>query len=633
MLIFHRPSSKLLQINSLTGLGILLTLWYMEHPYFGIFHDGRLYTGQALEYLNPKTYANDLFFLYGSQNKYTIFTLGYAKAIDYLGLNYAVLGLTFLGLGLWFSSSIYLIATLVSDWIFWLALSVITLLPGNYGSGYIFEYAENFLTPRLFSEALVLFSIGLAYKDRWWYSGILLLSSFATHPLITLPAIPILFFYRGSYSKSWLMWFTVVLCVSSLLVGLEVEPFGRLLKVMDDEWYDIVMQRSPHLTITSWKTVDWMTVMINLSILMCAWQVAEPPLKKLFSAVLITTCIALFIFLLGDVVFHNVLIIQLQCWRILWLTQWFAYFAIAWLIGNYWRTSEFSRLIILLFFSAWLMREHTGALISVFATVAWSWQVAGNHSPQITKLIRVGAYLIVGQALVWFMLNIDIDYQIINFYFSGVEEWAYRLHRIGEGIVLIPLLWLIRHIVIRGDLQRYSYLIFIGTAIFLGFTLYTWHKPQPGLFPQDSQAYDEFSEFRRLIPEMSVVYWKGDSEAEPLLNTWLLINRASYISKPQSAGVVFNRSTAIEAKRRANNVLPLSIQDSFSVSSLVPAKALTRQEKPNRIGLVAVCQDLKLDFVVLSEPVFDVQYLAQQTVSRTKAHHYLYACQPLRSTS
>lgn len=78
-----------------------LGLWLWHHPYTGIRHDAVLYTVQALNFLHPQNYAGDVYFLFGSQDDYTLFSPLYAALIALIGLGSAALLIAFFGALLW----------------------------------------------------------------------------------------------------------------------------------------------------------------------------------------------------------------------------------------------------------------------------------------------------------------------------------------------------------------------------------------------------------------------------------------------------------------------------------------------------------------------------------------------------
>ena len=74
----------------------MVAIWVFSHPYRGILHDGILYLAQALLRTRPETFSRDLFFAYGSQDSYTLFSTPYAFFIGLLGIGGAAKSLLLL---------------------------------------------------------------------------------------------------------------------------------------------------------------------------------------------------------------------------------------------------------------------------------------------------------------------------------------------------------------------------------------------------------------------------------------------------------------------------------------------------------------------------------------------------------
>jgi len=75
-------------------------------------------------------------------------------------------------------------------------------------------------------------------------------------------------------------------------------------------------------------------------------------------------------------------------------------------------------------------------------------------------------------------------------------------------------------------------------------------------FPQRQVA--QFAAWRERIPPGTDVFW-----LESPLAVWMLLDRPSYLSVLQSAGVVFSREAALELKRRALALSTIVPPDSF----------------------------------------------------------------------
>ena len=165
---------------------ILISMWMLNHPYKGIFHDSKLYTLQALSHIEPEIFRNDLFLRNDSQDNYTVFSPLYAYLIKLTNVSAANIILFIIGHILWFFSA-YLIAGLLNKGpLKFIALALAVAMPSYYGAKFIFSYGEPFLTPRIFSEAFVLFSIFFALKNRFILCAILLVMGFLMHPIVAL---------------------------------------------------------------------------------------------------------------------------------------------------------------------------------------------------------------------------------------------------------------------------------------------------------------------------------------------------------------------------------------------------------------------------------------------------------------
>src|SRR5579883_2224823 len=98
--MIHYPSAWLARVEeALCALaesrwGLLLLLLSVNAvalPYAGITHDARLYSGQVLNHVEDGAYSGDLFFRYGSQDKYSLFSVLAAPLVRWLGLQPAFL--------------------------------------------------------------------------------------------------------------------------------------------------------------------------------------------------------------------------------------------------------------------------------------------------------------------------------------------------------------------------------------------------------------------------------------------------------------------------------------------------------------------------------------------------------------
>ena len=64
----------------------LLAVNAVALPYRGILHDSQLYAVQVMNRVEGGAYSDDLFFRYGSQDKFSVFSLVAAPLVRVLGL-------------------------------------------------------------------------------------------------------------------------------------------------------------------------------------------------------------------------------------------------------------------------------------------------------------------------------------------------------------------------------------------------------------------------------------------------------------------------------------------------------------------------------------------------------------------
>jgi hypothetical protein len=271
---------------------LLGVLWLSVHPYKGIIHDARLYAVQALHHADPAAFDGDLFFAFGSQDSFTIFTWLYDPLIRALGLGPAQLLASILGQALWFSALLFLMRTLFqSDRERLLAGAAVILLEPSYSALRVFQYGETFTTPRLFTEAFVLAALALSHRRRWKSMSALLVLAAALHPLMALPGIGVVVLSSGG-RRAWIMIVGgLALGVTLALAG--VDPFARVLVSLDETWFEVARQRSAHAFLSAWPPLDVLSVASKLAVLGIATQLATASEKRLVRNVLLTGVLGL----------------------------------------------------------------------------------------------------------------------------------------------------------------------------------------------------------------------------------------------------------------------------------------------------------------------------------------------------
>ncbi|WP_420568955.1 hypothetical protein [Thalassovita sp.] len=136
----------------------LIALVLLLRPFQGIYHDANLYAVQALRSLGNDALGRDLYFSYGNQDDFSVFTLIYAPLIQALGLAWANMVAYGIGLFFWFCALVVFVHVFFEDRkARILALLGAVALSPAYASAF-FSYGEGFVTPRVFAEGMGLLS-------------------------------------------------------------------------------------------------------------------------------------------------------------------------------------------------------------------------------------------------------------------------------------------------------------------------------------------------------------------------------------------------------------------------------------------------------------------------------------------
>jgi len=611
---------------------LLLSIWLFAHPWEGIWHDARLYALQALSHLRPDAYRNDLFFFAGSQDDYTFFSSIYAGLISSLGLHAATIAFLLTGYVLWIGSAAWLLRSVLPGFSFWVGLVLIFSMPHGYGgNGDQLKYAEPFLTARLIAEGLTLLSLAMMLKGRWLASLAAMAAAFAMHPLMAVAGAGFVAFYAAMERPK------VALGTGAsglaLLIGLaffNVGPFGRLLTAMDSQWFDLSFARAPFVFWDGWKYEDWLgRVLLSFSLLAAAGITATGARRAAFLSALFVGCASLLFTWLGTSLLHNVLLIQIQPWRSLWLVQFFSYTAAAWLVSQYWSRGQVYRILLLGFLTTSLIPGPVGGVLALLTSILFISQERRGKEIYFSKTAILLLYLIpilittlwiVASWLVAGAESIDTTSplnRLLNFTFLWIRE---LLAGGGSGVITVALVvatWRYgpdrRKFIHLGTVAGVLFLLFLSIAI--------WYRPDERQRYYEQWALrDPIPSFTRHMPINAVVYWEND----PRL-TWFALGRANYASKAQTAGIVFSRQTAIEGKRRIDRLSALGLADGI----FEWAGNASRLPKTSVKGLIHVCHDPVLDYVILSKDL-GVGVIEKYFDKFTSQHFYLYDCARLR---
>jgi hypothetical protein len=609
---------------------VLAALWIATRPYSGIVHDARFYILQGLAHIDPIRYANDLYFRFGSQDDFSLSGFLTARALMRLGLEQSCLLFTLGGEALWLIGAGALVAVLLSSPMQRVvALAAIFALPPDYGGTPILSYGGPCFTPRPFAEAFVMMAIVAALKRRWLACAVAAAAATAMHPLIAAPGLLVVVGVLAAEDRRW--WLVPVAAAAGG-VGLAVagvEPFARLWTVFSGDWLAVVLHRCRWAFFGGWQDWDFLRLLVQAEIVAIAWPDCSPNERRLLKLLGLAVGLSLGVSVVGADLLHDVLIVNLQPSRVLWLAS----------------------LIVNLVAGLALLR-----LFAAGRRSRWPYAIGLlGYLMSITTIQALApATMALGAALA---LRSKVEQtgpapRALSFLAAGVTAAAAGLMLGLAGLLAVFLAGFPRGGWLRWDYAAIGLAIAAGACLPLGrrrtaLALAALAATAAVAVSDQRDGWERLTAATGPLPQVAAllgsarnVYWEDGVEL-----LWFRLRMPSYYSCDQGTGAMFYRRTALEYARRGRGLASLNTDDFVDDSGDVcPLKADTNAVGPkSRQQIVAACDALPdLDMIVLMSKVNDLpapfwdapapQYRNLADGRYQKAdRYYFYDCRKLRA--
>ena len=293
--------------------------WLLTRRYFGIHNDAALYALMAMARHDPATFASDLFVQFGSQDPFSLFSPLYGALIGAVGLQSANIALMLTAHALWLTGAWLLCRRLLRGLPALMGFLVIAAVPAFYGGWAVLYAGEAGLTPRPFAEALVMIALALLLRRAWLRSLAALLLAAVLHPAMALAGLGAAWLILCLRWRQFLWAAPAGAAAILILAAARIEPFGRLFQIMDGPWLAGVTAHNGFLFSGAWMVADWVRVAAELAICAAAALWSGGDRRRAFIAVAVTGAAGLAVSFVGADAIHDVLIAQLQTWRLTWL--------------------------------------------------------------------------------------------------------------------------------------------------------------------------------------------------------------------------------------------------------------------------------------------------------------------------
>jgi len=567
---------------------LVATVYAASHPYWGIAHDARLYLGQAIQRTGIADLSTDPFFAYGSQDRFTFYTRPLGELISLLGLSWAALLSTVLGVSAMLVATFGMVRRLAGTQAALAATLFVAALPGRY-SALGLLLVEPYATPRAWASACVLFGMWAVLERRRAASLAAFVLALLFHPLIALPGIAWVALVVGR--PRWLIALGMggALIVAGAAI-FDVSPFDQLLVRIDGEWRRLLEDQSPYLYLLLWEHREWSghsgtSTMVVLAVPLLAVRMSDATRRVFLAGGAVAAGGALASLVGGDVL-QIALVVQVQPWRALWIASFLTLVGAGILLVRVTGRWSVEDAVVLCAVAAGLMLQSWASPIPVIVAGLLLLSLARTPGTTTARWSLIAAIAVLVESFVWCVLeraNVAMARELSP---DSTSLWPISLRD--------PFLWLAIGLTVAwatfGLRARLLHVAF-SVLIAMGFGLAIWDWIHA--MRNDNARIGRHANVAALaamIPESGAVYWNGD-----LVTPWFEMGRPSYTSITQMGGIVFHRSTAIEFSRRAD--LVASATKGYSNAN---AQLLRRMHSPvDRDGARILCRDPILTAVYL----------------------------------
>jgi hypothetical protein len=528
----------------LAWLLFIIATWMLLHLYEGLRHDAIMYSMQGLAHVGPGFWSQDIYLRFGSQDQFSLFPRLFARCIAWFGLEHGAEVLTAVAEIAFFVAAWRLARLLLPEREALMGLFLLVALPGTYGSVDIFHVVEDFITPRLLAEALVLAGILNWLKHRPLIALLCLTAGLFVHPLMAATGVGVWLWLSIVQPKPRLA-LSLALVAAAMLALLRISFSGPPVR-FDDFWFAISPSALPYLLIGRWDGYVWGVTLAPLLLLAAGSTLLEPqPARRLARAALGIGIAGIALSAYGGDLLHLTLIVQGQAWRCMWFSTAIAILLLPLIVQQLWRRNDFGRAaaLVLLAESALISERYSVFLAPLSLLLLVLAQREGRHSqPRYQRLALYGAALVLVVALV--ILISDLLPALHFDYFPHVQftapPWVRRTRELmHNGTLIFGLLGLfIWACWPRPNRWSMPLVLVLCAASCCALLPVTWQSWSSVSFVAAEKQ--RFADWRAKIPPGSEVLFP-----ENPLFTWVLLERPSYISRAQATSALYSRSAAM----------------------------------------------------------------------------------------
>lgn len=288
-----------------------LAFFFCAFRYYGYYEDAGRYLLQIVHFVHPDRFVDDVPFMFGNQDEFTLFSPIMTPFFKVFGVNCGGIVSILLMELLWGFAALTIFICWNRHWRspLWIlpmfAVCIVTLTNKLYGSGAYFPIIDHIFSARFCSEIFVL--MGLAFfwtKNKYIPLGCFLLATLF-HPLMGGWGIPLWILYHFPKVCPLLLIFVLLFPLTGFL------HFGRL-DFFPQEWLGNTLPYAPNMG-------DTLFFVCLLLFWFVMWKFSSfQPVSK-FSAGIFWIYFTGIYWQYTGVVLRHELLVQAQPYRVLWI--------------------------------------------------------------------------------------------------------------------------------------------------------------------------------------------------------------------------------------------------------------------------------------------------------------------------
>ena len=289
-----------------------LAFFFVVFRYYGYFEDAGRYLLQVVHFLYPERFVDDVPFMYGNQDNFTVFSPLLVVFFKVFGVNRGGMVAVLLLELFWGISAITLFIRWTRQWgrPAWalpaFVACLVVLTNKSYGCAAYFPIIDHILVARFAAEGFVILGLAFLWSKNRYVSLVLFLLASALHPLMGGWGIPLWILYHFPKVR-WPLTVAVLLVPLSGLLHL-----GRL-DFFSEDWFGPWLPYTPtgeDALVFSGILVFWWFV----------WKFSKNFEVSRFASVIFWLCLVGIYWQYAGIGLRHQLLVQAQPYRVLWLT-------------------------------------------------------------------------------------------------------------------------------------------------------------------------------------------------------------------------------------------------------------------------------------------------------------------------